>query len=64
MTVIVTRSDGGSDEYMRNGDVYVTHHDGALDIIRVGAKRPYHYEPAAWTDVTGDQKARKAGRFW
>lgn len=64
MTVIVTLPDGGADKYMRFGDAYVNHDDGTLDIIRTGAKQAYHYAPGTWTDVDGDQKTRKTGRFW
>ena len=62
MTVRVTLPDGGTDKYMRLGDAYVKHHDGTLDVIRSGAKRPYSYASGAWTDVEGDQKSLK--RFW
>ena len=61
MTVIVTLPNG---QYRRYGDVYVKRNDGTLDVIRGGAKRPYRYAPEAWTDVAGDQKTWKTGRFW
>lgn len=64
MAVTVTLPDGGADKYMRFGDVYHRHDDGTLDVIRSGAKKPFHYPPGAWTDVEGDQKKRKTGRFW
>jgi len=63
MTVKVTLPDAATDNYMRFGDAYVKQHDGTLDIIRIGAKRPYSYAPGAWTDVEGDQK-RLTRRFW
>jgi hypothetical protein len=56
MTVTVTLQDGATDKYMRFGDEYVKHNDGTLDVIRDGAKRPYHYAPGAWTDVKGNEK--------
>ena len=64
MTVTVTLPGGGADKYMRYGDSYHKHDDGTLDVIRSGAKQPYHYAPGAWTDVEGDQKTWKTGRFW
>jgi hypothetical protein len=64
MTVTVTLEDGETDKYMRFGDVYVKHHDGMLDVIRCGAKRPYSYAPGVWSDVEGDQRKRKKSRFW
>jgi hypothetical protein len=48
---------------MRSGDAYVKHHDGALDVIRTGAKRACSYASGEWTDVEGDQKRFKK-RFW
>jgi hypothetical protein len=64
MTVTVNLPGGGSDKYMRYGDVYVEHGDGALEIIRTGRNRPYRYEAGAWVGVMGDQKTWKTGRFW
>ena len=64
MTVTVTLPDGGTDKYMRFGDTYVQHDNGTLDVIRGGSKQAYHYAPGAWTEVDGDQKAWKTGRFW
>jgi len=64
VTVTVTLPDGGADKYMRFGDTYHKHSDGALDIIRAGAKEPHHYAPDAWTDVEGDEKTWKTGHFW
>jgi hypothetical protein len=63
MTVTVTLADGGTDEYMRFGDVYVQHQDGRLDVVRRGAKAPHSYASGEWTDVEGDQ-SRNKGRFW
>lgn len=40
MTVQVTRSDGGTDEFARFGDRFAKHGDGSLEIIRVGAAQP------------------------
>ena len=64
MTVTVTLPDGGSDKYMRFGDAYVKRHDGSLDVVRGGAKRPHSYASGEWTDVAGDEKTWKQGRFW
>jgi hypothetical protein len=64
MTVTVTLQDGATDKYMRFGDEYVKHNDGTLDVIRDGAKRPYHYAPGAWTDVKGNEKRLKRSHFW
>ncbi|AEV71453.1 hypothetical protein MycrhN_0822 [Mycolicibacterium rhodesiae NBB3] len=64
MTVTVMLAGGGADNYMRFGDVYHKHDDGALDIIRGGARQQYHYAPGTWTDVEGDEKTWKTGRFW
>ncbi len=54
--------DGAVDKYMRFGDAYVKHNDGRLDVIRGGAK-PYSYASGDWTDVEGDEKSLKKGRF-
>jgi hypothetical protein len=64
VTVTVTLPDGATDKFMRFGDVYVKHHDGSLDVIRGGAKEPYSYASGQWTDVKGDEKRWKKGRFW
>jgi hypothetical protein len=64
MPVTVTLPNGATDKYMRFGDVYVRHHDGHLDVLRGGAKQPYSYAPKEWTDVNGDEKRSKSGRFW
>ncbi len=64
MTVTVTLPDGRADEYRRYGDAYIKHNDGTLDVVRGGAKQPYRYARGAWTDVTGDEKTWKKGRFW
>ena len=64
MTVTVTLPDGATDKYMRFGDVYVKHDDGTLDVIRGGARQPDSYASGQWTDVEGDQKSWKNGRFW
>jgi hypothetical protein len=63
MTVKVTLRNGGTDNYMRFGDAYVKHHDGTLDVVRTGARRPFNYASGEWTDVEGDQKRFKK-RFW
>ncbi|HTH92666.1 hypothetical protein [Mycobacterium sp.] len=63
MTVKVTLRNGDADNYMRFGDAYVKHHDGTLDVVRTGAKRPFSYPSGEWTDVEGDQK-RFTKRFW
>ena len=54
----------GTDKYMRFGDVYVKHNDGTLDVIRGGARQQYSYASGEWSDVEGDQKSWKKGRFW
>ena len=64
MTVTVTLPDGGTDKYMRFGDVYVEHNDGTLDVLRGGAKRRYGYASDEWTDVDGDQKRSTRRGFW
>ena len=64
MTVTVTLSDGGTDQYMRFGDAYVRHNDGTLDVIRGGAKRPHSYASDEWTDVEGDQKKFNRRGLW
>jgi hypothetical protein len=63
MTVTVTLPDGGTDKYMRFGDTYIKHHDGTLDVVRIGARRPFSYASGEWTNVEGDQKSFKR-RFW
>jgi hypothetical protein len=63
MTVTVTLRGGGTDKYMRFHDAYVKCNDGTLDVVRSGAKRPYSYAPGVWTDVDGDEKNWKTGRF-
>ena len=64
MTVKVTLPGGACDKYMRFGDVYVKHHDGRLEVFRVGAKQAYRYACGEWTDVEGDQKRTKTRSFW
>ncbi|MGV0852633.1 hypothetical protein [Mycolicibacterium phlei] len=64
MTVTVTLPDGATDKYMRFGDAYVKHSDGSLDVVRGGAKNPYHYAPGEWKDVEGDESRWKKRRFW
>jgi hypothetical protein len=63
MTVKVTLCAGGTDQFMRFGDVYIKHHDGTLDVVRGGAKHTHHYAPEEWADVEGDQK-KFTKRFW
>jgi hypothetical protein len=53
MTVVVTLSGGTIDKYMPSGDAYAKHHDGTLDVVRLGAKCPYSYASGEWTDVAG-----------
>lgn len=55
MTVTVTLPDGGTDEYMRFGDVYVEHG---------GAKESVAYRTGEWAQVTGDQPKGIKRRFW
>lgn len=57
-------ADSATAEYTRFHDAYVKHDDGRLDFIRGGAKKPYSYASGAWTDVVGDEKNWKTGRFW
>ena len=64
MTVTVTLSDGGTDEYMRFGDAYVKNGDGTLDVIRGGAEKHHSYASGEWIDVEGDQRRSKKSRFW
>jgi hypothetical protein len=64
MTVTVTLPDDGTDKYMRFGDVYVEHNDGALDVYRGGAKQTHSYASGEWTDVEGDQKRFKRRGCW
>ena len=40
MAVTVTLHDGDTGKYMRFGDTFIKHNDGALDVIRAGAKSP------------------------
>ncbi|OBF33829.1 hypothetical protein A5724_01460 [Mycobacterium sp. ACS1612] len=63
MTVKVTLAGGGTDQFMRFGDVYIKHHDGSLDVLRTGVRQPYSYAAGQWTDVEGDQKRFKT-KFW
>lgn len=63
MTVIVTLRNGRTDKYMRFHDTYVKRRDGTLDVVRGGAKLPFSYAPGTWTDVEGDKKSWKTGRF-
>jgi hypothetical protein len=64
MTVTVTLVDGGTVRYMRFADTYVKRNDGTLDVFRGGAKRSQNYALGQWTDVRGDEKSWKNGRFW
>ena len=64
MTVTVTLQDGRIDKYMRFGDAYTKGHDGTLTVSRGGSNQPHRYAVNEWTDVQGDQKRTKAGRFW
>ncbi len=63
MTVIVTLQKGDTEKYMRSGDTYIKHNDGTLDVLRNGAKEPHSYARGAWTNVEGDEKQLKRGRF-
>ncbi|GAA1647499.1 hypothetical protein MMUR_35400 [Mycolicibacterium murale] len=63
MTVLVTRSDGGTDEFARYGDRYVKLGDGSLEINRVGAQQPTRYPAGDWTTVSGDEKRSHRGLF-
>lgn len=63
MTVTVTVPDGATDKYMRFGDAFVKHNDGRLDVIRGGAKQPRSYASGEWSDVEGNEKSWKKGRF-
>lgn len=64
MTVFVSLTGGGTDNYMRSGDAYVKRTDGTLDVVRTGAKSRFSYASGEWTDVTGDEKRSKRRRFW
>jgi hypothetical protein len=44
-------------------DADVKRHDGTLEVVRTGAKRPFSCAGGEWTDVAGDQK-RVRKRFW
>ena len=59
----MTLPSGGADRYMRFGDAYVKHDNGALDVVRTGAKESFHYESEGWSDVAGDEKSWKKGFF-
>jgi hypothetical protein len=48
---------------MRFADAYIKHNDGTLDVVRNGAKQPHSYAPGAWSNVQGDEKQFKRGRF-
>jgi len=63
MTVLVTRSDGGTDEFARYGDRYVKLGDGSLQITRVGAQQATTYSAGDWTTVSGDEKPPHRARF-
>ncbi|MDR3663885.1 MAG: hypothetical protein P4L86_26445 [Mycobacterium sp.] len=64
MTVIVTCSDGSIDEYSRFGDAYFKRHDGGLDVVRTGAKKPFNYQSGQWADVEGDEHKHNMRGFW
>lgn len=64
MTVTVTLYDGTTDNYSRFGDTYHKHSDGTLDVIRGGSNQQHRYAAGEWTDVEGDRKRSKTGRFW
>ena len=49
---------------MRFGDTFVKRNDGTLDVFRGGAKRSQNFASGQWTDVEGDEKSWKKGRFW
>jgi hypothetical protein len=55
---------GGSDRYMRFGDVYAKHNDGTLDVFRVGAKQAYSYASGEWTGVAAGRKRIKRRGSW
>lgn len=63
MTVTVTLPSGAVDEYMRFGDSYVERDDGALEVIRRGAKEAHRYAAGEWSGVHGDQNHRWKGRL-
>lgn len=58
MTVHVTRDDGAVDEFARDGDRYIKHSDGSLEIARAGTMQTKRYPTGGWLDVTGDEKRR------
>lgn len=60
MTVVVTLPGGTIDKYMRSGDAYAQHHDGTLDVVRLGAKRPYSY---GGNDLQGGCRRRNKVTF-
>jgi uncharacterized protein YaiE (UPF0345 family) len=54
---------GGTDEYMRFGDTYVKRSDGALDVVRNGAKEWHSYASGDWLNVEGDERKLKSRHF-
>jgi hypothetical protein len=64
MTVTVTLTGGGADEYLRFGDSYVEHDNGTLDVVRMGAKKPVTYAAGEWTEVRGDACRSIKRRIW
>ncbi|NTY58716.1 hypothetical protein [Mycolicibacterium sphagni] len=64
MTVTVMLPDGEMDEYSRFGDAFVKRHDGSLDVVRRGEKKPRRYESGQWIDVAGTEKHWKKPRLW
>ncbi|MCX2933539.1 hypothetical protein ORI20_25015 [Mycobacterium sp. CVI_P3] len=59
MTVHVTRDDGAVDEFARDGDRYIKHSDGSLEIARAGTMQAKSYPAGDWLDVSGDEKRKK-----
>ena len=62
MTVVVTRTGGETDEYMRTHDRFIKQHDGSLDVVRGGASQHISYAEGDWAEVEGDEK-KKHGFF-
>ena len=64
MTVVVTLTGGGTNEYLRFGDSFHKSSDGSLEVIRTGVKDHLSYAPGSWADVEGDERTLKKRFTW
>jgi hypothetical protein len=64
MSVTVTLSGGGTNQFMLAGDTYVELDDGSLDVNRSGERDPWNYARGSWSTVRGDARLPAKRPFW